>query len=883
MKYNTLSLENIKNLSIDQIIKLYEQGYRLESIDSVDSVSTSHIEIHKPEIHKMSPDVKIIDAVGYEQPNGLMTADIVVKNSDPSSLVLGFDFYSTDATPVSMGPRYVACVPPWSTNGCVMLRMTNLTRKDPFVVYVYRCISNPVCGGPSCSQFSSLTDSSFRGIVLYTGVPSTYQGTLPTECTPCVSSWVCEQPLNGYEYDSCTQTRRLNPICNPTTKSSSLSVNTYNTPPFSKGEHVVFYGILEETGIIINPDINGVPLHIKIQIVGTTVNDTYVTTSVLTWDKNWSYVWTVPYTYAGIDPAGKPVKIIVSFAGNETYQPVTTEKSYTIAGTANTQSQISLYARQTSPFNKGDNIGFYGVLEEAAFPYIDIIGVPANIEIKVGDVVTTAETVTTYSSLIWGQNYQYVWKVPDTVGGVNTSGKPVTITASFAGNSTYQPSSITKNYAIALTTPVPTITLSANKTSINSGDMVTFTGHYIPNTKVNIVIDWIPSIILTSTTTDSNGDFTITKQVISNITQTLLISACNESSIPLVACGSDQSSKISIAVVAVSPTPFSITTDKTSITSGNTVTFSGKYKPNIKINIFIESSIKRTHITDVNTDINGNFSKTVVLISDVAATWAIAACDPGTLVTECAITGGLSNYVNITIAPAPIIKYKCSGAPDYTCSQAADGPYTTLADCQAGCKVPPLGTTHTLELKLGPLSWADLAGLIRILPTVATEFGKAITAYGWLGWVVLESRIVDTTLVIYLHQSSTASLTIQKSFGHDIQSLVLPTLAAIVGTIITVGGILLRFGFLVVTWEFIERIGAPAVKAYQTDVQTIQLRNQTITDMCKSGQLTPTQCVEALETVTPKPITEQLTNFIAVAAFAVGGILILSYLRKKKE
>ncbi len=33
---------------------------------------------------------------------------------------------------------------------------------------------------------------------------------------PCITTWQCESPLNGYEKDSCNPTnRRLNPACNP--------------------------------------------------------------------------------------------------------------------------------------------------------------------------------------------------------------------------------------------------------------------------------------------------------------------------------------------------------------------------------------------------------------------------------------------------------------------------------------------------------------------------------------------------------------------------------------------------------------------------------------------------------------------------------------------
>lgn len=42
----------------------------------------------------------------------------------------------------------------------------------------------------------------------------------------------------------------------------------------------------------------------------------------------------------------------------------------------------------------------------------------------------------------------------------------------------------------------------------------------------------------------------------------------------------------------------------------------------------------------------------------------------------------------IEITTEPPLKWKCSGSPDYTCTQATDGTYNTEAECTTSCKAP---------------------------------------------------------------------------------------------------------------------------------------------------------------------------------------------------
>lgn len=54
--------------------------------------------------------------------------------------------------------------------------------------------------------------------------------------------------------------------------------------------------------------------------------------------------------------------------------------------------------------------------------------------------------------------------------------------------------------------------------------------------------------------------------------------------------------------------------------------------------------------------------------------------------TSGSISGLLIMDVN---AVEPVIKWKCSGEPDYTCVPDLNGNYLTQAECQLACKVPP--------------------------------------------------------------------------------------------------------------------------------------------------------------------------------------------------
>lgn len=247
---------------------------------------------------------------------------------------------------------------------------------------------------------------------------------------------------------------------------------------------------------------------------------------------------------------------------------------------------------------------------------------------------------------------------------------------------------------------------------------------------------------------------------------------------------------------------FSLFTDKTAITSGENINFTGFYAPNALVNIFIEGYIRK-HIAQAQCDSAGNFTVSAV-ITDIGVL-QIGACSAGGLyLYECSLFPDKSNYLWITVNP-----------------QAAE---------------PPARATSALVINLKPLSWADFSALEAHLPGITTAFAKAITLYGWSGWEVIESRIEQGSLVIYFYEEGAATLTM----GPEAVAVLVPI------SLTTIVTALLWLGFFVVGYAFINLLG-DYVAVKKTEAETEQLRTVTIADLCKTGQLTPQQCSEALK------------------------------------
>lgn len=374
-----LDLEDMKNMSVDDIVRLYKDGYILEGMSNdlpsnLPTIGDPHIGNNN--IFSASPDpVTILFAQGYQQNDGLhITVDLLVRSHNTTDLVIKFDFNSTDATPIPMGYG-VACIPPYSTPGfgCSKIRFTNLLQKDPFTIKTYRCITTPNCAAPSCATFGTIWDDYYVAEVVNYGlnvVPAQIFGdpvrpippsiNMAVECASCEPSWTCILDAfgrkTGDKYDSCTgQTVRDTAFCPlPTIPMSQISIFADKLSPFNKGDIVTFYGVLQSAASPYG-NIAGADLHIliKLGVDEVTYTDVHVTTTPATTGNNWSYPWTVPPTMANVDTAGMNVKIIVNFGGNPDYQASSSTNLFGIGGI--TCQNISIAASKTTA-TQGDSI-----------------------------------------------------------------------------------------------------------------------------------------------------------------------------------------------------------------------------------------------------------------------------------------------------------------------------------------------------------------------------------------------------------------------------------------------------------------------------------------------------------------------------------------------
>jgi len=76
------------------------------------------------------------------------------------------------------------------------------------------------------------------------------------------------------------------------------------------------------------------------------------------------------------------------------------------------------------------------------------------------------------------------------------------------------------------------------------------------------------------------------------------------------------------------------------------------------------------------------------------------------------ITAGQTTTVSVSLTPVIIMKWKCSGTPNYTCTQAADGTYNSQAECQAACIAPPPTTGSGASILIGLLGIGVLGAVV---------------------------------------------------------------------------------------------------------------------------------------------------------------------------
>lgn len=288
-----------------------------------------------------------------------------------------------------------------------------------------------------------------------------------------------------------------------TKKPSTLTINSRNYSPFKIGETVAFYGILEETGTIYNPDINGASVRVIIRVGGTIAIDTTTTTySSTSPGENYQYKWTVPSTISGASIYGKDVVVTVSFAGNDSYNSaIATSSTYYIEGKPAAVCNITLDQPASSVYT-GDTVTFRGKF------VCDGIGVSGK-TVKVYDSMSLPDTELGSTTTLLDGSFSVSWTVKYT----SYLYKYVSVYAIEIGtgkvSSPERVTTITEKSIV-----VCTVSLNKPSSTVEIGQSITFSGQLscggIGLSGKTIEI-WdtlgINEKIATATTTTTNGMF----------------------------------------------------------------------------------------------------------------------------------------------------------------------------------------------------------------------------------------------------------------------------------------------------------------------------------------------------------------------------------------
>lgn len=679
--------------------------------------------------------IQIKYAQAYMQLDGKMTIDLLLNSTESSNLVVAVDPYSSDVPPKSIGPRYVMCLT--ANQPCFAARLTNVGFNDPYHLYLRRCISGPSCSGLSCTTFSSTVDSSYTGETIDFGspgisgvpsqifgsphpVPSNIQGTCVTApCKPpndiysyCDTTkpgygYIWNQVACKYDYGALSDAVYHCGTTAPTvltitgvtvelstasgfpgnqgwtrinvsaTGSGSLSASIDGTQlftdgPFNPGSSPSTYTYLQQ----LTPGTK----NICIQAIG---GNKICTT------------FTVPPLQAGtfIISANKTTINIgdsITFTGNY-YMPNTSINLYyqTVVGGAAIPYKNHLATALTdangnysssmvlttivpgtirvgacSPGSLGFECG-----SDTSSNTVDVTVTttpPSGTSITIdktnyilGDIVSIKSCVQDGYVYILDPSKNQTFKADIPKGGCRTDTYTI-VTGQPDGQYTvrvanYSNITLMEKYYNISTAPLPVpITLKADKTTIITGDIVTFTGTYKPNTTVNIFIEGLVRTHLTQVTTDSNGNFRVSLQI------------TNEGTLQIKACAtgigfecdllSEASQAVSLVVNPKPVIPLTFYTDKTIVADGENLTMFGEYKPNVQINIYYQTLVAgeaipfKNHFATVNTDNTGKYLTTVTMSVSVAGTIRMGACSLGGLGFECG--SDVSNIVDITVTAA---------------------------------------------------------------------------------------------------------------------------------------------------------------------------------------------------------------------------------------
>ena len=399
MENKILKLESMRNMSMDEIIESYRNGYRLEG--SNNNIQSA-VETQSPNpdiqpiyssqslgVQSLNPDqVLVLYSQAYEQasPAYNMTVDLLVRNHNTTSIVVKFkifDYYGTHTSPIK---EHIACIPAYNILGCLKIRITGVPLFSPYDVYVYRCLNTPNCAFETCVAFDTNWDSTYyaqQGVVVWGGtIPdiSTFPPTdapnlnMAIDCATCTPAFVCETTSGqntGYKYDACTGQRIQDIAMCPlpaTVVPSKISIAADKTSPFTKGAIVRFSGTLESaTGGTI---ISGATVNIQIRVGGAAPPPVSLTTTYAR--PNFIYDWTVPSTIASVDTAGMAVTAIINFSQTTSWTSATATGNYAIAGALCTG--ITLTTDKTTA-NVGELITVTSIVEPTSSAFSTVIRV----------------------------------------------------------------------------------------------------------------------------------------------------------------------------------------------------------------------------------------------------------------------------------------------------------------------------------------------------------------------------------------------------------------------------------------------------------------------------------------------------------------------------
>lgn len=709
--------------------------------------------------------IQILYAQSYMQTNGKMTVDILLKNPETASIVIGMDMQTTDIPPKINGPRMVACIP--ANTPCYSIRYVDIPFTDPYRIYVKRCISGPNCATSGCTTFGTIVDSTVMGDMVDFGSPG----------VSGVPSGIFGSP---------------HPV--PSNIQTTCAAPPPPPPP-----------------IVLN--VTGVTAELS-------------TSDLFPGNQGWVRI-NATLTGSGM------LSILVDGAQLLTDGPLNpgaTPFTYT-------------YLKQLIS-------GTRYICVEASNRICTTIIVPPR-------VISTPGKSVIFSVIGNGQMYIEVNKVP-------------TVTV-FPGESKSVLLKTGNQLGIIL---IPYI----GSTLVNLCD--------VPQTDCQTALSYYLDVL------DENAQ---PQKMVATFTKAPCyppggVQRKCEADNKTISVWNQVDCKYDSAVCStgyckdgycVSPpvTGFTVGADKTSMQSGDYVVFSGHYKTGgQKIGIYSNKAYITTTVTNAAGDYKvGSY---VTIAETTTQKLTVYACAEGAISGICPLLADKSNNITIDVTP---MKYDCSGAPDYACVKKPTGKYTDPDTCRAECKapLPPVAeATHAFVINLSPLSWANLDGLKGYLPGITSEFSKAILLYGWLGWDVIESRIEDSNkLVIYLHETATVSGMGMSPIASKVRALALPTLVAITAALTTITAIAFRFGFMILGF-YIVNLLTKAVEVAKTQADTEKIRTDVVAEMCKSGQLTPEQCSEALKPPAEKGICESF-GFSATACdqlktggLVVGGLIV---------